>query len=72
MECEPTDSDDVANVACPFASGTVASVVEPSVNVTVPVGVPLPEEGVTETANVTDAANTEGFAVEVIVVVVAG
>lgn len=48
------------------------SVVEPSLNVTVPVGVPLPEDGVTETANVTDAANIDGFAVDVITVVVAG
>jgi hypothetical protein len=52
-------------VATPELSGPVPKVVEPSLNVTVPVGVPAPGE-VTETVavNVTVCPNTEGLADE--------
>jgi len=72
IECEPTDRDVGVNVACPFVSGTDASVVDPSLNVTVPIGVPLPDVGVTAAVRVTDEARIDGFADEATVVVVAG
>ena len=40
MECDPTVSVDVVNIALPPLSVPVPSVVVPSLNVTVPVGVP--------------------------------
>ena len=59
------------NVATPeLFSGTVASVVEPSLKVTEPVGVALPEFGVTVAVNVTDCPTVEGFTELVSVVVV--
>src|SRR6185437_9890672 len=72
IECEPTDRDVGVNVACPFVSGTDASVVDPSLNVTVPVGLPLPEVGATVAVRVTDDAKIDGSADEATVVVVAG
>lgn len=71
IECDPTDSDDDVNVAWPLVSGTVASAVEPSLNVTVPVGLPLPPDGATVAVKVTDADRMDGSADEVTVVVVA-
>ena len=72
MECPATESDDVANVACPAPfSVPVPIVVAPSLNVTVPVAVPEPgETAATVAVNVTDWPKTEGFWEEVTVVVV--
>ncbi len=59
MECEPTASVLVVNVAFPVASNVpVPSVVEPSTNVTVPPGIP-PEE-VTVAVMVMDWPKVEG------------
>ena len=64
------DSDEVANVVWPRASSVpVPNVVVPSLNVTVPVGVPILWSA-TVAVNVTDWPNTEGFVEEVNVVVV--
>jgi hypothetical protein len=69
IECDPTASVDVANVATPELSVPVPSVVAPSRNVTVPVGVPpVP---VTVAVNVTDWPAVEGLTEEVSVVVLA-
>ena len=59
------------NVAVPPDSVPVPSVVAPSRNVTVPVGVPVPG-GTTATVavNVTDCPNTDGLADDATVVVV--
>ena len=54
-------------VAWPLLSGLVASVVVPSLNVTVPVGVPLP---LTVAVKVTCWPNVDGFDDDVSVVVV--
>ena len=64
MEWPPTDNADVLNVATPEPfSVPVPSVVEPSMNVTVPVGVPEPGAlAVTVDVNVTDWPKTEGLA----------
>jgi hypothetical protein len=62
---------DVVNVACaePFKATVAASVVAPSVNVTVPVGVPTPgDAAATVAVNVTTWPNTEAFGEELIVV----
>jgi predicted small secreted protein len=40
MVCEPSASDEVVNVATPAASMAVPRAVAPSLNVTVPMGVP--------------------------------
>lgn len=60
MECEPTVSVEVVNVAFPVPSSVwLPSVVVPSLNVTLPVGVPLPGElAVTVAVNVTACPNT--------------
>ena len=69
MECEATDSVEVVNVAWPEPlSAEVPRVVVPSLNVTVPVGVPPLE--VTVAVNVTDWLKTDGLADELTVVVV--
>jgi len=66
--CEPTAKVAVENVATPEPlSVPVPSVVPPSLNVTVPVGVP--ELPVTVAVNVTGAPESDGFALEVNVVV---
>ena len=54
IECEPTISAEEVNVATPDDSAPVPNVVVPSLNVTVPVGVPVPDVGVTVAVNVTD------------------
>jgi hypothetical protein len=62
IEWDPTDKVDVENVAWPPLSVPVPSVVAPSLNVTVPVGVPLPEpDAATVAVNVTDCPNTDGL-----------
>lgn len=59
----------VENVAFPLVRDLVAKVVTPSLNVTLPDGVPE-VAGVTVAVNVTDAPNVEGFSDEVTAVVV--
>ena len=69
MEWEATDRADVLKVATPLLlSVPVPRVVVPSLNVTVPVGVPLDE--VTVAVNVTDWPNVEGLADDVSAVLV--
>ena len=66
IEWLPTASADVVNVAIPEPSKVpVPSVVNPSMNVTIPVG--MPEPGATTVivaVNVTDWPNTDGLAEE--------
>src|SRR5579862_5586322 len=66
MECEATVSVDVVKVACPVPSRVeVPRVEEPFLNVTVPVGPPLPGAlAVTAAVKVTGWLNTEGLADE--------
>jgi hypothetical protein len=55
IECEPPVRLEVAKAAAPLASSTdEPSVVLPSLNVTLPVGVLDPDDVVTVTVNVTD------------------
>jgi hypothetical protein len=69
IECAPTARELVVNVAKPEPfNGPVPRVVAPSLNVTVPVGVPEP--AVTAAVKVTGEPNVAGFALEVKVVVV--
>ena len=68
-----TLSAEVLNVAEPLLKVPVPSVVAPSLNVTVPVGVPLPgATTATVAVNVTDCPKTDGFADEITIVVVLG
>ena len=67
MECEPTASVEVENVAWPALSVPVPSVVVPSRNVTEPVGVPT---AVTVAVKVTACPAVEGFSEEATAVVV--
>lgn len=68
-----TVSAEVENVADPPLRVPVPSVVAPSLNVTVPVGVPLPGATTAMVAvNVTDCPKTDGFADEMTIVVVLG
>ena len=70
MLCEPVASVDRLKVACPAAfRDPVPIVVEPSLNVTIPVGVPA-MEGVTVAAKVTSCPSKEGLGVPTTVVVV--
>jgi len=64
MEWPPTDNAEVLSVATPEPSSIpVPSVVEPSMNVTVPVGTPEPGAlAATVAVNVTDCPKTEGMA----------
>ena len=77
IECVPTASADVANVAVaevPLAAVNVPvpRVVAPSLNVTVPVGVVEPPVvSVTVAVKVTDCPKTDGLTLDVTVVVVA-
>jgi hypothetical protein len=71
IEWLPTESVLVVKVAVPPDTVPVPSVVDPSRNVTVPVGVPAPgDTTATVAVNVTDCPNTDGLADEVRVVVV--
>ena len=55
IECVPTASVEVENVATPEPlSVPLPMVVEPSMKFTLPVGVPLPDCGVTVALNITD------------------
>src|SRR3989442_14432620 len=60
--CFPTASVEVPNEALPLTSVAVASTVAPSLNVTVPVGTPVPgATGLTTAVSVTAWPITEGF-----------
>ena len=59
IEWPPFDNAEVVNVALPLLSVLVPSVVESSLNVTVPAGVPPLD--VTVAVNCTDASNVDGF-----------
>ena len=59
MECVPTVSVEVVNVADPALSVPVPKVTVPFLNVTVPVGVP--DVAVTVALNVTDWLKADGF-----------
>ena len=62
--------DEIAKVATPPLSVPVPRVAPPSLNVTLPVGVPLPgAAAVTVAVKVTDWPKTEGFADDVTAVV---
>jgi hypothetical protein len=62
IECEATVSEAGVNVATPELSALVANELVPSLNVTVPVGVPVPGEvAVTVAVRVTDWPDTEGL-----------
>jgi len=52
IACVPTDSEVVVKVACPELRAPVPNFFDPSLNVTVPVGVP--EVAATVAVNVTD------------------
>ncbi len=68
----PTASEEIVNVAWLEALSVTleASVVEPSLKVTVPLGVPAPgDTAATAALKVTAWPNTDGFAVELTVVV---
>ena len=69
IECDAALKDEVVKVACPLASVVLPRVVPPSLNVTVPVGVP--PEPTTVAVKVTDCPAVLGFAEEDTVVVVA-
>src|SRR5215210_3757024 len=63
MECEPLPSADVLKEAEPAESGAVPRTVGPSRKVTVPVGVPEPDVGVTVVVKVTDWPAVDGLGV---------
>lgn len=72
MLCEPALSEEVVKVACPEAlSVPVPSVVAPSLNVTVPLGVPPPLAGVTVAVKITACPTVLGFGDDDSVVTVA-
>jgi len=69
MECGPTARAEVENVALPLLSAPVPNTVAPFLNVTIPVGVPLPgATAATVAVNVTDWPNTDGLCEEITVV----
>ena len=62
IECEAAESEAVVKVAWPALRVPVPRVVAPSLNVTVPVGVPLPGgAAVTVAVKVTAWPNTDGL-----------
>lgn len=69
IECEPSDKPPIVNCAVPPPSDVVPSEFEPSIRVTVPVGVP--EVVWTDTLNVTDCPKAAGFKLEETLVVAA-
>src|SRR5438876_9579523 len=74
MECDPTLSEDVAQLARPLLRVRLLQLVmavPPSLKVTFPVGVPEPGLlAVTVAVKVTDCPNTDGLAEELTAVVV--
>jgi len=70
-ECAPAASDEVVKLAEPPANATVPSAVVPSLNVTLPVGVPTPgATTLTVVLKVTAWPNTDGLSEELTVVAV--
>lgn len=65
MECVPAAKVFDENFATPPLRVLVPSVLVPLLNVTVPVGVPPPDEGVTVALKVTDWPKVDGFSDEV-------
>jgi len=66
MECGPIARAALENVALPPLSVPVPNTVAPFLNVTVPVGVPLPgATAVTVAVNITDWPNTDGLCEEI-------
>jgi hypothetical protein len=62
MVCVPTDSEVVVKLAVPLESVPLPIETPPSLNVTVPVGVPVPgAAALADTVNVTDWPNTDGL-----------
>src|SRR5437773_9956110 len=76
MECDPTLSEDVAQLARPWLRERLLQLVmavPPSWKVTFPAGVPAPGLlAVTVAVNVTDCLDTDGLAEELAAVVVPG
>lgn len=71
MECEPTASKEILNVAVPLDRAAEPSVVAPSLKVTVPAGVPAPgATAATDAESVTVCPKTEGLGAGVTLVVV--
>jgi len=71
MECVPIERPGTESVAMPLAlSVDEPTTVAPSLNVTVPVGVPVPDEGVTAAVNRTIWPEVDGFGDEPIDVLV--
>ncbi len=68
LVCVPTESEDVLKIACPEVKVDVPRVVEPSMRVTAPVGVPAEE--LTAVVNVTHWLSVDGLAEETTVVYV--
>ena len=68
IECTPAPSPEVVNVAVPPFSEPGPSTMAPSLNVTVPVGVPEPVAGCTVAVNVTAWPKADGFSEEINVV----
>ncbi len=72
IECGPIERLEVEKVAIPLELSTdEPRVVVPSLNVTLPVGVPVPDVGATVAVNVTFCPNVDGLALEDTVVLVA-
>ena len=71
IECDPSASADVARVATPETRVPGPSAVAPSLNVTVPVGVPATEP-LTSAVNVTVCPTAAGLLSAVTVVLVPG
>ena len=70
IEWEPAERAAVVKLAIPPESVPAPSVAAPSLKVTVPVGVPEPDAGLSVALNVTDWPTTDGFGEEIEVVVV--
>jgi hypothetical protein len=69
MECEPASSDDVEKAVWPALRVLVASTVAPSLNVTVPLGTPVPGEAAfTVAVKVIESPSAAGFSEETSVV----
>jgi hypothetical protein len=68
----PTARLEVDNVATPEVKVTTPSVLVPSMNLTVPVGVPVTETGDTVAVRVTDCPYSDGLAEDVRLVEEAG
>ena len=70
IEWVATERLDVVNDAEPPLIGTVPSVAAPSLKVTLPVGVPEPDAGLTVAVNLTDWPKADGFSEDTTAVLV--